>query len=468
MKTLGEIYHKCNPEKNYKTGKMKKTAINIVETLQNNGYVAVFAGGCVRDKLLNRKIKDYDIATNATPDKVINLFDKTISIGKSFGVINVVKSDLSFKVTTFRSDGVYVNGRYPSGVKFSNMGEDAKRRDLTINAIFYNPVTNEFYDYVNGINDLNSKILRFVGKPNKRIKEDNLRLLRFIRFMCSTGFKSDNDSWDAIINNTHLIKNVSNKRIRDELSKILIYGSVGIKLLQKSGLLKEVLHEVDSLVNCEQNPEHHPKGNVFTHTCNLLDNLIELVLFDESNERKQILLWASLLHDISKPKTFNMVNEKISAKEHETIGFEMSRNVLKRLKFPTKFICQVSRLVRDHMCIKEAKNMRVSKIKRLMSQNNYNNLFDLSFQDSIVSGKNIAWAVYLIDKENEFIKNKTPIKPPCLINGDDLIKLSFKPGPVFKILLEEIQDLQLEGVIENKNQALKYLKNKKGNIKNNF
>jgi len=241
---------------------MKNKALYIVKELRNAGYESVLAGGSVRDMLLGIEPHDYDITTNATPGVVEELFPKTISIGKSFGVIVVMIENEPFEVATWRNDGEYHDGRHPDTVTFTSMKEDANRRDFTINALFYDPIEDKVIDYVNGQEDLKNKVLRFVGDPIKRIDEDRLRMLRAVRFAARFDLSIDSASKMAIKENAERIHDVSNERIQDELTKLLRIGKprIAIELLEETNLLKEVLPEVEAMRNVEQNPEFHPEG----------------------------------------------------------------------------------------------------------------------------------------------------------------------------------------------------------------
>lgn len=439
---------------------MKNKALYIVKELRNAGYESVLAGGCVRDMLLGIEPHDYDIATNALPEVVEELFPKTIPIGKSFGVIVVMIENEPFEVATFRKDiyKKYRDGRHPDTVTFTSMKEDANRRDFTINALFYDPIEDKVIDYVNGQKDLKNKILRFVGDPIKRIDEDHLRMLRAVRFAARFDLSINSASKMAIKENAERIHDVSNERIQDELTKLLRIGKprIAIELLEETNLLKEVLPEVEAMRNVEQNPEWHPEGDVLNHTIIMMEKL-----FENTENPRDELIWAALLHDIGKPATFTVEDGKIRNHAHEFVGAEMAKEFMKNLKFSNKFTEDVYWLIHDHMRIKKATKMRKSKLKKLLAQENLKELMSLAYADSLSSTKMTEWHEYILEKINEFEPEE--IKPKQLVNGHDLIRLGFKPGPIFKEILEEIVELQLEEKINTREEALEYARSKKVN-----
>lgn len=244
--------------------KQFESALDIVKTLHAAGYQAVFAGGCVRDQLMGESPHDYDIATSAYPHQVQALFPTNIEVGKAFGVVVVIQEGMQFEVATFRRDaGIYLDGRHPSSVEFSTMEEDANRRDLTINGIFYDPIAGEYYDYVGGTKDIENKIIRFIGDPEERILEDHLRLMRAIRFKHRLGFSMDPDTAKAISENSPLIKKISVERIADELTKILEQSKIrgdALKDLGHFGILQHILPEVQDMVGSLECVDYHPQG----------------------------------------------------------------------------------------------------------------------------------------------------------------------------------------------------------------
>lgn len=429
-----------------------EAALYIVKTLQDKNYQAVYAGGCVRDMLMKRTPKDIDIATSALPDQIEQLFKRTIPVGKAFGVINVLIEDHDIEVATFRSDGNYDDGRRPESIAFCSMKEDARRRDLTINGLFLDPIKNQIYDFVNGQQDILLKTIRFIGNPEQRIQEDKLRMLRATRF--ATQFTWPIEAYSAffIKRCAHEINQISNERIQEELTKILqAEVSFGFKGLLDLHLLQYVLPEIYKLKGCQQNKTWHPEGDVWMHTLYLLHKLSEYT-------DNKILLWAGLLHDVGKPETTYTEDGIIKSKEHAKVGAKIAEKILKRLKFSNKETEAIYQLVYNHMSIKQAKEMRKSTLRKYLGRPDIENLMTLSYYDSLAGIGDVDWYRFLIKKKIEFKNEQKPILPPCLLNGYDLISLGFKPGPEFKKILENILDLQLEDQIISKEQALKFVK----------
>ncbi len=428
----------------------------IVSLLKQKGWEAYFAGGCVRDKLLGLEPKDFDIATSANPEQVEATFPKTIPVGKCFGVIIVDIAGDQFEVATFRNDGEYLNGRHPENVIFSTAEEDAKRRDFTINGMFFNPVTKEVIDFVGGKKDLENKIVRFIGNPERRVEEDKLRMLRLVRFAVKLNFKVDENSLFATIHNAKKIKEVSQERITDEIMKILkIHNATqAFSLLLLTKLLKEVLPEVDKLIGCEQDKIHHPEGDVFTHTVMVMENLPK----DASDE----LILAGLFHDIGKPATFEIKeNGKIATPGHENVGADITETIMRRMKFPTKTIVKTKLFVANHMKFMVTPKMRKSRLKRFFQLDNFQDLLVLHKADCMGRAKEpfLDYYNFVVEKMNEVDFTPEKISPPRLITGHDLIVLGLDPGPKFKEILLAVEDLQLEGKIKTKEMALGFVRN---------
>ncbi len=428
----------------------EKIAREIVESLQKRGYIAYYAGGCVREMLLNEEPCDYDVVTNATPEKIRKIFRHTIPVGAKFGVIIVLKNKIRTEVATFRSDDVYIDGRRPIKVHYSSPSEDAKRRDFTINGMFYDPIKNKTIDYVGGKKDLKKKIIRAIGEPNKRFKEDALRLIRCIRFASLLEYEIEKNTYDSVKRYVHLINKISTERIRDELIKIFTAKNAGkgLELLQKCGLLKEVLPEVEAMVGVNQPEKFHPEGDVFEHTKVALDLL---------NNPDVVLAFATLLHDVGKPKTFQ-VTDRIRFNRHDKVGKEMSGKICDRLKFPRDIKRKIVDCIDNHMTFMFVQNMRESKIKRLLSRDTYEAELELHRIDCLASHGDLDNYYFLKKKQKEYSEEE--IKPKPLINGNDLIDVGFKPGPLFKKILEQVSDLQLENKIKTKKKALSYVKRK--------
>ncbi len=416
------------------------------------GHVAYFAGGCVRDQLLGLVPKDYDIATSAQPLEVVKLFPKSNEVGAHFGVVIAKHDGQHVEIATFRTDGSYKDGRRPESVEFSTPEHDAQRRDFTINGLFENPETGEVIDFVGGRADLESRTLRAIGDPQARFTEDSLRLLRAVRFSTTLGFKIEPQTLAAIKDCAALLERISPERVRDEFSKILLSPRrrAGIELLVKTGLIDYFLPEFLKLIGCEQPPEWHPEGDVYTHTCIMLEML-------EPDAPLELCL-AVLLHDIAKPpcQTFDDEAGRIRFNGHDAMGAEMAETILRRLKYSNGTIAAVVPMVARHMQFMNVKQMRTAKLKRFMAEPNFEQEMELHRVDCGSSNGFTDNYEFLQKKEAEFAAE--PLIPPPLVNGRDLMELGLEPGPRFKEILEAIQTEQLEGRILAREPALDYLK----------
>ena len=430
---------------------IKEEAMKVVSKLQQSGYLAYFAGGCVRDLLRDEIPTDYDIATNALPEQVAALFSKTRSIGAHFGVIIVISGEFVFEVATFRNDGSYGDGRRPETVEFTSPEEDVLRRDFTINGIFYDPVEDRTIDYVNGQDDISSGTVRAIGNPESRFKEDHLRLLRAVRFAARFNYKIEESTWAAICGNAKEIKNISEERIRDELSKILLDPERvrGFDLLMESGLMEAIIPEIIDLKGCEQPPQFHPEGDVFVHT------RLMLTLLKEDPSLSLVL--SVLLHDIGKPATFSYDEEadRIRFNGHDKIGSDMASTILRRLKYPNKIIEEVTEMVVNHMTFKDVQKMREAKLKRFMARPTFEDETELHRVDCLGSWGGLDNYDFLNQKRTEF--DNEPIIPPPLLTGKDLIEIGWNPGPELGEILTKVQDLQLEESLSTKEEALDWV-----------
>jgi poly(A) polymerase len=428
-----------------------KAAQKIAQTLQQAGHTCYFTGGCVRDTLLNKTPKDFDIATSATPKQVRKLFPKSDSIGAHFGVILVRVHGLAFEVATFRTDGTYTDKRRPNSVTFSSPQEDASRRDFTVNGLFQEPLTGEIIDFVNGSADIDQKIIRAIGNPVDRFQEDALRLMRAIRFATKLDFEIEPATWDAICENAHLLGHIAAERIQAELNQILLHKdrARGLDLMVQSGLIRHCIPEVLDLQGCEQPPQFHPEGDVYVHTKIMLNML--------SGEPSLELCLAVLLHDIGKPSTYsyNPEEDRIRFSGHDQVGAEMAEVILKRLKYSNKTIEEVCAMVKNHMNFMNVRFMKTSKVKRFMARPTYQQEMELHRVDCGSSNGITENYDFLRAKEQEFAAE--PLIPPPLISGKDLISLGYPPGPDFKPIIEAIQNEQLEGKLSTKEQAIAWL-----------
>ena len=426
-------------------------ATKLVRRLRDSGFIAYFAGGCVRDALLRKQPKDIDIATEAEPDDVQKLFARTVAVGVKFGVVRVLEGGIEFEVATFRSDGVYLDGRRPVSVTFSSPEEDAKRRDFTINGMFYDPLQDQVVDFVGGKSDLEHRLVRAIGDPNERFSEDHLRLLRALRFAAALDFEIEPATWKAVKENAHQITTVSHERIRDELVKILAdpHRVRGLDLLDQSGLLQNILPEISRTHGCEQPPQFHPEGDVYVHTRLMLS----LLPADVS----PLLALSVLLHDIGKPGTysFDEIDQRIRFNGHDQKGAEMAIEIMTRLRFSNEEIDTVVEAIRNHMVFKDTPNMRPAKLRRFMGRPNFPLELELHRVDCLGSHGDLQTYDLLANKQKEF--ENEPIIPPPLLTGRDLIALGLKPGPRFGEILEAVQTAQLDGEVRDRAGALQLL-----------
>ncbi len=434
--------------KKKETMQTNKNALKIVNTLRKNGYQALYAGGCVRDFLLKLDSKDIDIATDAKPEVVMSLFKKTIPVGAQFGVIIALMGDEQYEVATFRSDVGYKDGRHPEKVVFTDARQDAERRDFTINGMFYDPIKKEILDYVGGQADLEAKIIRAIGDPELRFKEDKLRMLRAVRFSARFKYPIEENTKNAIIKNSHKITEVSFERIHDELIKIFTgqnRGS-GLQLLHDLGLLSHILPEIEAMIGVEQPPEFHPEGDVFKHTKLTMDLL--------GDNPSPVLAFAGLLHDVGKPLTFKIM-DRIRFHGHDTIGAKLADKILKRLKFSNEDRKRIILYIIEHMRFMHVQEMRVGKLKKMLQRDSIIEEIKLHEADCLASHGNIENKKFCLEKLKEFSVEE--LKPEPLVTGDDLIKAGYKPGPLFKEILADVENQQLEGEINNKDKALGYI-----------
>jgi poly(A) polymerase len=425
---------------------MGEKAVEIVKVLREAGFRAYWAGGSVRDLVMGHEPQDYDVATDARPEQVMELFPRTVPVGVSFGVVKVIENGFEFEVTTFRSDGRYIDGRHPAEVHYSDDREDAARRDFTINGMFYDPLKKEIIDYVEGRRDIAGGVIRAIGDPHERFEEDKLRLMRAVRFAARFGYVIEPKTEAALRDLAGQIQQISAERIRDELKKILTGPSPsdGISLLIETGLLKKILPEVLAMAGVEQPKEFHPEGDVLTHTLLLLKNLdhpsFELAL-------------AALLHDVGKPATFS-IRDRIRFDNHCEVG------VCGRLRLSNEQTERVTDLVRDHLRFKDVRQMRESTLKRFLRQPYFSDHLELHRLDCLASHGDLTnW---------EFCKKKLAelgpeeIRPKRLLTGDDLIAKGYRPGPLFSKILTQLEDAQLEGTIKTRDEALEWLRREFG------
>jgi poly(A) polymerase len=415
-------------------------AVEILHRLHAAGHQAFLVGGCVRDFLLGRQPKDWDVATSAPPEQLVRLFEGAELVGAHFGVILW----RGVEIATFRSDGPYADGRRPASVHFeTDPARDAARRDFSINGLFYDPQSRQVIDFVNGRHDLHHKLIRAIGDPAARFAEDHLRLLRAIRFAARFAFDIEPATAAAIRSHRHLITNVAPERIRDELTKILTetHPHRGFELLDSLGLLEILLPEVKAMQGVEQPPDFHPEGDVWTHTLLMLDGL---------RQPSPTLAWAVLLHDVAKPTTFQKT-DRIRFNGHAELGAKMAVRILNRLRASAAEVERVRDLVAQHLKFIELRNMRESTRKRFLRQDLFPELLELHRLDCLSSHRNL-------DTYNECTRllNELPVealRPPRLLSGHDLMALGVPAGPAIGRILRLLEDAQLEGAISTPTEA---------------
>jgi poly(A) polymerase len=456
----------------------KSFAISIVRTLRDQGHQSYLVGGCVRDLLLKREPADYDIATDATPDDVVRIFPETYAVGAQFGVVLVPlpasersamgegqqadaeqhalsghQHKLCIEVATFRCDVGYSDGRHPDEVRFSrDPKEDVQRRDFTINGLLLDPLTDEVLDFVGGENDLNASIIRAIGNPKLRFSEDKLRMLRAVRFAARFEYQIDPATFEAIRKLAAQIHQVSRERVRDELTRMLTEGHArrAFQLLDETGLLREVLPEITAMKGVEQPPEFHPEGDVFVHTFLLLENLPQPC--------PMTLAWGALLHDVGKPPTFRRAPDRIRFDEHAKVGTKMAEAICHRLRFSNEDTDQILLLVENHMRFGDVERMKPSTFKRFIRLPRFDEHMQLHRLDCEASHRSLQ--LYDFTREKRAELPASAIRPEPLITGDDLIAAGYAPGPVFKQILSAVEDAQLDGGLQSKKQAMKFVSQK--------
>ena len=423
----------------------RQAATDIVRRLRDAGFAAYLVGGCVRDIVMGNEPKDYDIATSAEPPQVVEMFPDSLMVGAQFGVVIVPREDGNVEVATFRSDGVYADGRHPVHVEYAKYAEeDVRRRDFTINGLLYDPIEDKVIDYVGGQADIRRGRISTIGDPYKRFGEDRLRILRAVRFAARFNFELDPAAADAIRELATEIQMVSAERIRDEILKILMQGQArrGFELLDSTTLLGHVLPEVKAMQGVEQPPQFHPEGDVWTHTLMMLDGL---------KDPTPTLALGVLLHDVGKPRTF-AVRERIRFDNHVEVGARMAEEICKRLRLSGRDTERVVELVRHHLRFKDFPRMKRSTQIRFLRMDGFSEHLELHRLDCLASHRNLE--NYNLAREMLGQIPDQEIKPPRLLNGNDLIHYGYKPGPQFKQILQAVEDAQLEGEIRTREDAL--------------
>ncbi len=447
---------------------LKDFAISIIRTLRERGHEAYLVGGCVRDLLLKREPSDYDVATSATPQEVMGIFPETYAVGVQFGVVLVAEqqvprlgsdtalrdpncplndNDKTVEVATFRADIGYSDGRHPDDVRFTkDPKEDVQRRDFTINGLLLDPITDQVLDFVGGQKDLEAETIRAIGDARQRFGEDKLRMLRAVRFAARFGYKIEPKTFKAIRQLAQEIGQVSRERIRDELTKMLTEGKArqAFLLLDESGLLQEVLPEIEKMKGVEQPPQYHPEGDVFVHTLLLLEKL--------PYPCAPTLAWGALLHDVGKPATFRVAPDRIRFDGHVEVGVKIAEDILRRLRFSNEDAKQILALVNNHMRFGQVDRMKESTFKKFVRMPRFDEHLELHRIDCEASHGNVT--LYNFVREQIATMPAETMRPAPLITGEDLIAAGYEPGPRFKEILSAVEDGQLEGRLRTKEEAM--------------
>ena len=460
-----------------------EAALDIIRSLRAAGYGAYLAGGCVRDLLLGRTPQDYDVATSATPDVVLGMFPRTFAVGAHFGVVLVaseigseckggsVEERCVTEVATFRNDGVYSDGRHPDEVRYTKTAaEDVQRRDFTINGLLLDPLPgggsldavlaqpgnlrSAVLDFVGGLDDLDGCVMRAIGRPEKRFEEDQLRLLRSVRFAARFGFEIEPATFGAMRKLAARIHGVSRERIREELTKMLTEGHArrAFELLDESDLLVQVLPEVSKMKGVDQPPQFHPEGDVWIHTLMLLEQL--------EPGCAATLAWGALLHDVGKPPTFRVAPDRIRFDGHVEVGVAIGAEICRRFRFSNDETHQILALIENHMRFADAPRMKASTLKRFFRLENFPEHLRLHRMDCLAAHRNLE--IY------DFVRNRyeslpqEEVRPKPFVTGRELIAAGYKPGPAFKEMLQTVEDAQLEGAITTAEAGLALVHEKFG------
>lgn len=439
-------------------------ADRVCQKLREAGHQAYLVGGCVRDILLAREPADYDVSTDAIPEQVERLFPNSLTVGAKFGVVIVTQASFAdiandpseaaqraqVEVATFRSDMGYSDGRHPDRVVYARSPQDdVQRRDFTINALLLNPETNEVLDLVGGRADLRAGIVRAIGNPEQRFREDNLRMVRAVRFAARFLYAIEPATLRAIRQLAPEVRQVSAERLRDELTKILTEGAArrGFELLDETRLLPELLPEIARMKGVQQPPQFHPEGDVWTHTLLMLEGL--------AAGCSPTLAWGVLLHDVGKPPTFKPPDGpsgRIRFDEHVGVGVAMAQEICRRLRFSNDDTEQITTLIGNHMRFLDVPRMKPATLKRFVRLNRFDEHLELHRLDCLSSHRMLD----SYDHVRTFLAETPPeqVRPARLLTGDDLKALGFRPGPLFKEVLASIEEAQLNGQIGSREEAL--------------
>jgi len=434
----------------------RELANAICEVLQRNGHQALLVGGCVRDLMLGREPADYDVTTDATPERVMELFPESIAVGAQFGVVLVPRDGVQVEVATFRSDVGYSDGRHPDRVVYSKTAEeDVQRRDFTINGLLMRHDTGEILDYVDGQADLKAGVIRAIGEPDRRFTEDKLRMMRAVRFAARFEFEIEHKTFTAIRRHAGAVTDVSAERLRDELTKLLAEGAArtGFELLEKSWLLSILLPEIAAMKGVPQPPQFHPEGDVWIHTLMMIEQL--------PAGSSPTLAWGVLLHDVGKPPTFkpaSQTGDRIRFDHHVDVGVRMAETICRRYRFSNEETEQIIALVGNHMRFMNVERMRTATLKRFVRLPRFEEHMELHRLDCLSSHRNLDSYGFV----QRFLA-ETPaeaVRPQRVLTGNDLSQMGYIPGPLFREILGAVEDAQLEGLIATKAEAEEYVRRK--------
>jgi poly(A) polymerase len=460
-----------------------EAAVKILKTLRDAGHEAYLAGGCVRDLLLGREPEDYDVTTSATPEVVLEMFPKTFAVGAHFGVVLVAEGEegnsstgaqsasgppqVVTEVATFRSDGVYSDGRHPDEVRYTKTAkEDVQRRDFTINGLLLDPLRGResfgaglgdpkslrsaVIDYVDGLADLDAGLIRAIGQPERRLEEDQLRLLRAVRFAARFDFSVEPATFAAMRKLAPRIHAVSRERVREELTKMLTEGHArrAFELLDETGLLQQVLPEVAKMKGVAQPPQFHPEGDVWIHTLMLLEQL--------EADCSLTLAWGALLHDVGKPPTFRVAPDRIRFDHHVDVGVAIGAEICRRFRFSNDDTFQILSLIENHMKFADAPRMKASTLKRFFRLENFAEHLRLHRMDCLAAHRNLEiWE--FVSERYESLPEEA-VRPKQLITGRELIAAGYTPGPEFKQMLQAAEDAQLESTVATEEEAMAFVR----------
>lgn len=428
-------------------------AVEVVSRLRRAGFQALWAGGCVRDIILGLHPADYDVATNATPEQVMQALPfRAITVGVSFGVVRVRpprQPGIEVEVATFRSDLAYVDGRRPTSVVFSSPELDAARRDFTINGMFMDPESGKVVDYVGGLGDLHNKVIRAIGDPSARFREDQLRLLRAVRFAARFHFAIETSTRQALEKMARDVVTVSSERIAQELRRMLVHDNRAwaMNLALEVGLMAAILPPLVEMKGLFQGKPVQPEGDLWDHTM--------LVLRLLPPEPSFALAFAALIHDVGKPFTRAHHNGRTSFHNHDQVGARIADQLGLRLRLSNAERERITWLVAFHQYLGEAKKLRESKLKRMLAQPGIHELLTLHRADALASTgdtEHIDYCAFYLENQPA-----GPINPPTLLTGHDLVRHGLEPSPRFALILEKIREAQLEGCVQSKREAMEWV-----------